>query len=70
MKTDTRDQRDTNSGFHPPMANDGPASKGMLLIILVLLVVGSIIAVIAYNRYNSDPKFPDAPQQETPPLTP
>ncbi|MGV9012319.1 MAG: hypothetical protein ACOH13_06960 [Flavobacteriales bacterium] len=70
MKTNTTDQRDTNTGFHPPMATDAPATRSMFVIILVLLVVGAVIAVIAYNRFNSEPKFPVPTEQVAPPLTP
>lgn len=71
MKTDPNNaQRNTDTGFHPPMPNDAPATRGMMLIILFLLVVGTIIAVFAYKRYNSDPKFPEPTEQPTPPLAP
>lgn len=70
MKTDTSHQRDTNTGFHPPMKNDAPATKAMFAIILVLLVVGAIIAMYTYNTFNSEPKYPAPTEQVTPPFTP
>lgn len=64
------DQRDTNTGFHPPMENDAPATRSMFVIIIALLIVGVVVAVIAYNRFNNDPKFPEPTEQVAPPLTP
>ena len=65
--------RDTNPGFHAPAANDAPASRGMLIVIVIMFVIGGIIAVWAYNRYNE----PDAitvptsvPETEARPLNP
>lgn len=69
--TRTTDDRDTNSGFHAPAKNDTRASVWMMAIIVVLLVVGTAIAVLAYNHYNSDAKYPPATEQPAPvPLKP
>jgi flagellar basal body-associated protein FliL len=69
--TGTTDDRDTNVGFHPPAQNDAPASKSMMAIIIVLLVVGTAIAVMVYNHYNSDAKYPPPTEQAPPtPLKP
>ena len=61
---------DTNTGFHAPARNDAPATKWMLAIVIVLLAVCSIIAVMVYDHYNSDAKFPPATAQPPPPLNP
>lgn len=68
-----RNARDTNPGFHAPAANDAPATRGMLIIIVLVFILGGIIAVWAYNRYNE----PDAitvpanvPETEARPLNP
>lgn len=42
----------------------------MFVIIIALLIVGVVVAVIAYNRFNNDPKFPEPTEQVAPPLTP
>jgi hypothetical protein len=66
----TFDKKDTNFGFHAPAENDAPASRWMLAIIILLLSVGTVIAVLAYDRYNSGGKYPPATEQPPPPLNP
>jgi|GEM_PF-2489104 len=69
--TGITDDRDTNTGFHPPAKNDAPATGWMLAIIIVLLMVGTAIAVVAYKHYNSAEKYPPATEQPAPvPLKP
>lgn len=70
-KTGTTNDRDTNAGFHPRAKNDAPATGWMLAIIVILLVVGTAIAVMLYNHYNSEEKYPPATEQAPPtPLKP
>lgn len=68
--TSSADKQDTNVGFHPPAANDAPATRSMFIIILLLLVVGSVLAVFAYKYYNkTEPQVPPT-EQVQPPLVP
>ena len=66
----TTTERDTNVGFHPPAANDAPATRSMFVIIALLLIVGAVIAVFTYKHYSNSEVLPPVPEQQAPPLTP
>ena len=63
-------ESDTNVGFHPPAKTDAPATRSMFFIILLLLVVGAIVAVLAYNHYNTSDNLKPVPEEQAPPLVP
>lgn len=66
----TTTESDTNAGFHPPAANDAPATRSMFLIIALLLIIGAVVAVFTYKHYSNAEVLPPVPEQQAPPLTP